>query len=308
MAHKLVGLARQTWLSRDTDTLTGLCEAIVGLPVDPKIQNIGRFYRAHCLTRMGQVGLARDTFERVADTVATEYQPRVILALSFVYDQLGLSQESAAAAFEAALAAKATDDVLTRCQALETLAFIRGAKGDHNGALADLHRLLPVKQWLRPYYPADYYYYLNNLAYEMGAVGRIDEANHIIDIALRSPFATGFPNWQETKDELITKTRRAFTPLIFAIGKWNRFCEHVGASPEEATVPKPAAQTDPSPAERARFAKQAHVIPVPRAFYFHRNFTSSAPPEWNRAALPLVLSGYDISPPARAPPAVRSQI
>jgi hypothetical protein len=67
-------------------------------------------------------------------------------------------------------------------------------------------------------FPSDYCDYLNNLAYELGQVGRIEEARAAINVALRSPYADRFPDWHETAQEIETMRRRVFLPLVFAIG------------------------------------------------------------------------------------------
>jgi hypothetical protein len=109
-------------------------------------------------------------------------------------------------------------DPLSKCSALRGIALIRSFDGDHQGSLADLERLFPVMRSFATSYPEDYRYYLNNLAYELGQVGRIEEARAAINVALRSPYADRFPDWAETAQEIETMRRRVFLPLVFALG------------------------------------------------------------------------------------------
>jgi len=95
---------------------------------------------------------------------------------------------------------------------------MRSFEGDHAGSLADLERLFPVMRSFATSYPEDYRYYLNNLAYELGQVGRLEEARAAINVALRSPYADRFPDWAETAQEIETMRRRVFLPLVFALG------------------------------------------------------------------------------------------
>ena len=87
---------------------------------------------------------------------------------------------------------------------------------DHKQALADLERLFPMVRALSKYYPAFYYEFLNSLAVELGEVGRINEAEAASAIALASPFASAYPEFAETRDELGEK-RTSATPSIVAV-------------------------------------------------------------------------------------------
>src|SRR5262249_17328773 len=55
-----------------------------------------------------------------------------------------------------------------------------------------------VSQW-NPLY---YYFYHNELAVELNALGRNAEARLALSVALRSPFASSYPEWHETLVEI----------------------------------------------------------------------------------------------------------
>src|SRR5262249_32741460 len=121
-------------------------------------------------------------------------------------------------------------DLFSECAALRGVALTRSFEGDHKRSLADLERLFRVMRSFATSLPSDYCDYLNNLAYELGQVGRIDEARAAINVALRSPNADRFPDWAETARELDTMQRRLFLPLVFVIGGSTRFNDELEAT------------------------------------------------------------------------------
>ncbi len=50
--------------------------------------------------------------------------------------------------------------------------------------------------------PVVLYFYLNSLAVELGAAGRIAEARNVCNVVLASPFAMAYPECRETAEEL----------------------------------------------------------------------------------------------------------
>jgi hypothetical protein len=67
-------------------------------------------------------------------------------------------------------------------------------------------------------HPALRYDYLNSLAVELAETGRLEEAKHAIEIALRSPFADRYPNWRTTRDEIADKEREiSYRPRLLSL-------------------------------------------------------------------------------------------
>ncbi|HSF24288.1 MAG TPA: hypothetical protein VLE20_08690 [Blastocatellia bacterium] len=93
-------------------------------------------------------------------------------------------------------------DPVSFCVARRMTAVIRSMEGDHQGALSDLEQMLPLARVVRSVQPYAYYDYLNTLAVEMCAVGRLEEAKNVSEIALASPFAPAYPEWRETHQEI----------------------------------------------------------------------------------------------------------
>jgi hypothetical protein len=57
--------------------------------------------------------------------------------------------------------------------------------------------------------PYAYYDYLNTLAVELGEVGRLEEARNASRIALATRFASAYPEWRETREEIELRGYRA---------------------------------------------------------------------------------------------------
>ncbi|HKV38823.1 MAG TPA: tetratricopeptide repeat protein [Blastocatellia bacterium] len=295
VSRQLIALAREARLARQTEALENIGEALIGLPLSPDIQRVGRYYLAYCWQARGEIAKGRDALEQTLDRIVPDYRPRAILALGTSYYDAGEFDASAPIYLEAIRAARGVDP-LTTCQSLRGLAIIRGISGDHNRALADLSSLLPTMRTFGRLYPADYYDYLNSCAVELGEVGRVEEATRIIDEVLRTPFAKNFPYWLETKLELAAKPRRVFTPFTLALG-----------SPVVLPDCEPCVQIDaqPGPQTTVRTAPLVALSIAPFCIFtprLNRIAGERGMPARSLAPIPA-LPGYSVSPPARAPPA-----
>jgi hypothetical protein len=284
-ARQLVNLARQAWMSRELELVDKATRAILMLPVDPRTHEIAHYYRA----LSGRLGAAattlglpsywntesiRNVLEKLADNAAAEYKPRVLLGLGACYAASNNLEESGEVYIEAARLAKGTD-LLSRCAALRSLPLLRSFRGDHKGSLADLERLLPLVRSLSNSYAAEYHEHLNNLAYELGHVGRLEEAKAAINGALRSRYASRFPHRAETAQELETRPRRAFLPLVFAIGAPTRS----GHERESGAVCSDAAVGESlAPASAGPTSSKPEDLSVPGA-------VTGRPPEGTKTAL-----------------------
>lgn len=96
------------------------------------------------------------------------------------------------------------------------ISTIRGLDGDHRGALSDLKNLRPLVNLAAKQQPFYFYAYCNDLAVELGELGRIAEAQAVLEAALNSSYAPAYPNWTETRQELDAK-RTSATPSVVAI-------------------------------------------------------------------------------------------
>ena len=328
---ELVELARQAWTTRHVDLLDQTVKAILALPLDPRVQNVARYYNAYALRRAGVPSETKVVLDNLIDAALPQHRPRIVLALGNCHLATGDVVSSTNLYLEAARIAADTDP-LSRCSAIRDLALVRSIRGDHKGSLADLERLFPVMRSLATSYPDDYRYYLNNLAYELGQVGRIDEAKAAINVALRSPNAHRFPDWAETAQELETMPRRVFLPLVFALGspavalsvlasiEAREPAPVIEASPESAVAATRPEQVEPeasapaqpeskpvvqiSPARRLAPSLRRNLktsIPLVLAWVLCRRVVRATP--LRRTLIPsFETRGWGKSPRARSPP------
>jgi tetratricopeptide (TPR) repeat protein len=218
IGRQLVDIARQAHVSRRTDLVEIASHAILSLPLSSDIHSAGTFYAAYCRHQRGEVEESRIILSYVADSPASGFRERAIFELGTTYFTQGDIAQALYFYIESAKAAKHTDP-LTYVHSLWMLAASSGVIGDHRRASSDLEQLFPLVHSLNGIYPSFYFNYLNSLAVEFCEVGRIEEANHAIDIALASPFADRFPEWIETKREIAQKAkeRRKSPALIIAV-------------------------------------------------------------------------------------------
>jgi tetratricopeptide (TPR) repeat protein len=206
IGRQLVDIARQARMSRRTDLVEIASQAILSLPLASDIHTAGVSYAAYCQHQRGEVEESRIILIGVADSPASGFKERAIFELGTTYFERGDITQALYFYIEAAKAAKQTDP-LVYIQSIWMSAACNGVTGDHRRASSDLEQLFPLVRALSARYPPLYFDYLNSLAVEFCEVGRVEEANKVIDIALASPFADRFPEWTETKSEIAQKTK-----------------------------------------------------------------------------------------------------
>ena len=327
----LLGLAKQARVNRRFDLLDAISNLICDLLPDTPFARTALYYKAFCLHQNGRVSTtqARTELETAIGLAPPNYKPGALLALAASYRDTGEIVEFAAVSHEAAKAAR-TVDTLSEVQALRNLAISRALLGDHTHALSMLFSLLPMMRNVATSYPSDFFSHLNSLAIEMGEVGRIDEANRLIDFVLRSTLAKQRPQWHDTKLELATKPRLVFPPFTMALGAPAGFsaqndskslasslelkAQAEAESQATATETRPNSDqlAQPGNSRSSRSAESKRAVAVCR----RRIQDLFATPLAHRLAIQLgrivprltfqpvhIDGGYAVSPPARAPPA-----
>jgi hypothetical protein len=171
------------------------------------------------------------------------------------------------------------------------ISHVKSDTGDHKGALAILESISPLVQTVSRQNPLYFYFYHNELAVEFAELNRIAEAEAASAIALASPFASAYPEWAETRQELEAK-RTSATPSIVAI---NRTPE---AEPSSQVEPQrtPQRSRSLSPkwlASEKTSVQRASITIVASAVVAHDGLTQS------------ILDRVRISIRPRAPPARR---
>ena len=222
LATRFVSVADDAYSLRRLDLVRSAGELLLQLPLSSKLESIADYYIALGLNRstFGEGPRAGRLFERVAENATSRYRGRALLAL-------GSNQIMAGDLQTAVSLYRETMRIVTRADAFDPLSFVGAAKmiavtkgmnGDHRGAIVDLEKMLPLARAAGSLRPHSYYDHLNALSVELTEVGRLEEARRAAEIALASPFAPAYPEWQETFDEIVLKQRRASRSTVAVCG------------------------------------------------------------------------------------------
>jgi tetratricopeptide (TPR) repeat protein len=188
-------------------------ELLLHLPLSSKLESIADYYVALGLNRstLGDGPRAGRLFERVAENSTPRYRGRALLALGSNHMMAG-DLRTAVSLYQETMRIVTRDDAFDPVSfivAARMTAVIKGMNGDHLGAIVDLEKLFPLARAAGSLRPHTYYDYLNTFSVELTEVGRLEQARRASEIALTSPFAPAYPEWQETFDEITVKQRHA---------------------------------------------------------------------------------------------------
>ncbi|HST20240.1 MAG TPA: hypothetical protein VLR90_03950 [Blastocatellia bacterium] len=211
LGNKLVAAAEYTYGLRRMEEVEQLSHLLLNLPLADKYRMIGRHYEALCLYQKGKFTEARVAFEYVAEHGPPVYRARALLCLSATFYAKNDLQSVARYCVEANQAAVGNGwcDYRTIVESQRNLVMVKSLIEDHHGALADLERLFPLLLSMSRWYPDLFCNYMNSYAVELGEVGRLEEALRVCEKALASPYARIYRVVQETRDEIVMKSRRA---------------------------------------------------------------------------------------------------
>ena len=205
--NKLIRLAGRASAFRRFDALAELGRILSAFPIK-QYQPVGQYYLAVAINNRGRGDLdkAKSMFELVADTAPPGFRAKAIHSLAAVSAH---RQDPDSELYFFVEALKASSDIATTVQVLRGIAVHKARAGDHDHAIKDLERILPLIKYAPPHV---YFDYLNSLAVELGEVGRKYEARNICHHVLASPFAIAYPEWRETAEEL-RGPNRSFTAI-----------------------------------------------------------------------------------------------
>jgi hypothetical protein len=228
-AAKLTSLAEHAYSARQLEIVGYAGHLLSQLPISRQTESAGIFYQALNLNRGGRGDTVRAEclLETVTGGASLKYVARAMVALG--------NNAVAVADYQTALARyRETLAILTRDRIFDPLTFymarrmsvlVKGMTGDHRGAVADLEAIFPLARLASSQQPYAYYDYMNTLAVELTEVGRLEQAGTLSGVTLASPFASAYPEWQATFDEIRLKQRRSSRSVVSVPG-------HIGGSPE----------------------------------------------------------------------------
>ena len=192
-SRALIRLAEIAYGARDYVALNEISHALLAIPCKPA-QNAATYYCAVLFKRAGQL-------DRAAALLTDLHQPRALLTLATIFENKGEWAEATRLHVEVMRQAKETDAFAFVCAALQ-LATVKAVDGDHAGSLAEFQSIAAMVRAVAKNHPYLYPLWCNAMAVELAAIGRIEEARAASAVAIASPIAQAYPEWQETAAEI----------------------------------------------------------------------------------------------------------
>jgi tetratricopeptide (TPR) repeat protein len=219
--QQLVAMADYALDLKQTDVVEQISRVMINAPLLRQYQSIGDYYQVFCLKRRGQLEQARAGFQRLAEwpSLPLKFRARAIQALGISYSERGDYDAAMPFFLQAAQAASPRhgNDLLTTVNVQLITAIARSVAGDHESSLRHLETLRPLVGMLAPHQLSPRYIYTNSLAVELAEVGRLQEARHLAEVGLRSPYSQHYPEYRETHTEILEKMRRAAPSVVGGI-------------------------------------------------------------------------------------------
>jgi len=214
LGFSLTNAARYYWSLKDINALELASKLLIEIPLGDEFFGPAHFYKALCDFQRGEIHSARTGLERVLAKGSRHYSARALQILGITFHYRGDLDQALSFYLEASRAA-APDDFAIQVEARRTIAVVRSIQGDHRRALQELESLFPFARALSIHSPVLYCEYVNSLAVELGEAGRLDEAEAAAAFALGSPYASVFPEFAETRNEIARKRKVvARVPLL----------------------------------------------------------------------------------------------
>jgi tetratricopeptide (TPR) repeat protein len=207
-AAHLVRVAELAYGRRDAGTLEHAGRELAGLPIE-QAQNAGLYYCAIAAKWHGRISEAR----MILEIVRGPYQARALHALGAIEHALGRFDE-AASFYAEAINANTGCDAFAIISTQFQFSAIKSLNGDHGKALNDLFSLWPVVKVAAKLHPHLWPTIHNEIAFELLQLGKIKEARQAAAIAVASPIARQYPEWQETAAEAEAATSQTILIVV----------------------------------------------------------------------------------------------
>jgi tetratricopeptide (TPR) repeat protein len=262
LTNVLIHFVEQAYFMRDLDALEEVSGVLMNLPVNSARQ-IGLYYHALAMNRRGHRDEAETLLETVTDNAPITYRARAIQTLGANYYDKGQLDEALRFQLEALRAAsdKNAQGLQTPVMAHLEISHVKSDRGDHKGALAILENISPLVRIAAKQNLFYFYAHQNELAIELAESGRIADAKAAAEVALASPYASAYPSWAETRQELEAK-RTSATPSVVAISR----------APEAEPSPQAEPQRKPH-----RSKPRLPAWPASENRFLQRTSTTTAP-------------------------------
>jgi hypothetical protein len=202
LGNRILGEIKAAHAFRQIETVRGLASILINNPIR-EFQLIAEYYLIWCDYRQRKHDT--ETLDRIIEQSRT-YKTQALTSKATFEAHKGKTE---AALYFYGEALKTSRTISQYVDLSRAIAAMKGAEGFHNAAIRDMENLLPI---VRHVEPLSYYELLNSYAVELGEVGRKSEARSVIKLALASPYAWAYPEWQQTGEELRPASRSFIVP------------------------------------------------------------------------------------------------
>lgn len=265
LGDRLVVLAEHAHALRQMEGLEHVSRLLVSLPLPQQYAAVGKYYQAVCTQKLGRgdVQHASGLFERLAEDAPAKYRAKAMISLGANSFHRSDNRSALSLYYEASCFASRDGvyDSYATLTAQRMVGVINGLEGNHRDAIRLLENLFPLAYATRSIQPHVYYDYMNSLAVELCAVGRLEEARNVSRIVLASPFAGAYPEWRETHDEIQLRGYRSSRATVaFHNATPEAPCSRAAQEPGKLMrLPLPA-RTETRAADSAPGSEPARVL------------------------------------------------
>jgi hypothetical protein len=195
--------ARQAYYQRNYHQVADYSEKLLNL--SPRSEFAGLYFQTLSISQHGS-GASLETqsrYERLAKEAPPAIQAAAILALglkALKSNQLDEAKRLLTESYRASVVNNCAP--ITAIQTQSALSTLCSLQGNHQTSAQMLEQLLPDILILGKAFPAYMGVELNNYAYELSQLGEFRKASQLIDSVLSSPYASAYPEWQETAEEI----------------------------------------------------------------------------------------------------------
>jgi hypothetical protein len=201
LTKTLIRFAEHAYGQRNLRMLADLSAMLCALP-SCEAQSAGLYYQAIILKRTGEAEKSQRILEALSAQATPQIQSRAIHTLAAIQEDIFGDYSEAARLHAEALRTAQNTDTFTLVSAQLQLSALKSYVGDHQSSLSDLQQLYPLVAIVARQHIHLWPLYHNGLAYELNQAGRREEAAQHSQIAMASPIALAYPEWQETAAEI----------------------------------------------------------------------------------------------------------
>jgi len=215
LAQRLIAIADRAYVIRRMEVVEQASRMLMNLPLPRHYESVCQYYIALCLGRQRKFADAGLLLEQIVEETPSQHRPKVIISLAGSYFDRGNFQSALPLYIEAGKASLDGNrpDICTAIHSQKMIAVLKSIDGNHQGALDDLEKLFPLAHSVSRSNGPLFCDFLNSYAVELTEVGRLPEALNVIRIVLASPFASAYPEWRETGEDIRRRGRRPYRSI-----------------------------------------------------------------------------------------------